>query len=58
MMKLNRQVLQVDVAGNPAAWINMREAVRHHVVGNVICELGQENVTVLGGHNAITGKRS
>lgn len=58
MTILGQQILRTDAAGMPIEWINYREAVKLHFLGQVAYTLGQTLFTIHGGINAITRKRS
>lgn len=51
-------ILQLDRAGNPAAWVNHREAISMVACNQVIANLGEEEFLFLGGYNRISGLRS
>lgn len=58
MFGLEQQVLRTDAAGMPLEWINYRDAVRIHHLGQVAYVLGSTLYTIHGGISALTGKRS
>lgn len=58
MFPLDQQVLRTDAAGMPIEWIDYRDAVRIHYLGQVAYVLGTKLYEIHGGINAITGRRS
>lgn len=51
-------ILQLDIAGNPSAWLNHRDAISLIASDRVIANLGEEEFLFQGGHNRISGLRS
>lgn len=51
-------VLRLDIAGNPVDWISIHDGIRLVAGGRVIAGLGDHEMEFLGGHNALTGRRS
>jgi hypothetical protein len=51
-------ILQLDIAGNPSAWITHREAITLTSMDQVIANLGQDEVTFKGGTNRLSGLQS
>lgn len=48
-------ILQVDKTGAPVAWLKVKEAAGHQVLGKVAWSLGETCTTLHGGTNAMTG---
>jgi hypothetical protein len=55
---LSQEVLRTDVAGMPLEWIDYRDAVRLHFMGQVAYSFGQRLFRLRGGVNARTGQQS
>ncbi len=51
-------ILQLDIAGNPSAWLNYRQAITLMASERVIANLGEEEFMFRGGHNRMSGLRS
>lgn len=51
-------ILQLDIAGNPSAWISHRDAISMMAVSRVIANLGDEEFVFRGGYNRLSGDRS
>lgn len=51
-------VLQLDVAGNPHRWITYEDSAYYYAKNLVAWSMGQIDLTLFGGTNAATGKRS
>lgn len=51
-------ILQLDIAGNPSAWISHRDAISMTACNRIIACLGDEEFVFLGGHNRLSGSRS
>ncbi len=51
-------VLRLDLSGNPQAWISREDAVVLYVKEQVVWELGETKLVMLGGHNRLTAKQS
>ncbi len=58
MHSLSQEVLRTDVSGMPLEWIDYRDAVRLHFMGQVAYSFGQPLFRLRGGINARTGRRS
>ena len=58
MHSLSQEVLRTDVSGMPLEWIDYRDAVRLHFMGQVAYAFGQPLFHVRGGINAATGRRT
>jgi hypothetical protein len=58
MHSLSQEVLRTDVSGMPLEWIDYRDAVRLHFMGQVAYAFGQPLFRVRGGTNAATGRRT
>jgi 5-methylcytosine-specific restriction endonuclease McrA len=58
MANLQQQILRTDVAGMPLDWIDYREAVRLHFLGQVAYVCGSRLYRIHGGINAITQRQS
>lgn len=54
---MNR-VLRLDIAGNPAGWMNHEEAIRMIATDRVLAELGDNELVYRGGWNRVSGLRS
>ena len=52
---LTQQVLRIDASGMPVEWIDYREAVRLHCLGQVCYAFGSPLYTLHGGTNARSG---
>ena len=50
-------ILALDIAGSPFAWLAPREAVHYYASGKVAWDLGEESIVFRGGINAF-GERS
>lgn len=55
---LTQEVLRTDVAGMPLEWIDYRDAVRLHFMGQVAYAFGQTLFSLRGGVSARTGQRT
>ncbi len=51
-------ILQLDIAGNPSAWLNYRQAITLMASERVIANLGEAEFLFRGGHNRMSGLRS
>lgn len=51
-------ILQLDIAGNPSAWISSRDAISMKATDRVIACLGDNEFIFKGGHNRLSGIRS
>lgn len=51
-------VLQLDVAGNPNRWITYEDSAYYYAKDLVAWSMGEVDITLRGGTNAKTGKRS
>ena len=58
MYALSQEVLRTDVSGMPLEWIDYRDAVRLHFMGQVAYSFGQTLFRLRGGTNARTGQRT
>jgi hypothetical protein len=58
MYALSQEVLRTDVSGMPLEWIDYRDAVRLHFMGQVAYAFGQTLFSLRGGMNARTGCRT
>ena len=58
MVGLQQQILRTDAAGMPLEWIDYREAVRLHFLGQIAYTVGRTLFQVRGGVNARTSRRS
>ena len=58
MYALSQEVLRTDVSGMPLEWIDYRDAVRLHFMGQVAYSFGQPLFQLRGGTNARTGERT
>lgn len=52
------QVLQLDIAGNPQAWIDYETSAYHYAKGNVGWSMGEVEYDLRGGICAKTGEQS
>jgi 5-methylcytosine-specific restriction endonuclease McrA len=55
---LSQQLLRTDASGMPLEWIDFRQAVKLHFLDMIAYTLGEPVVTVHGGINAISRRRS
>jgi len=55
---LSQEVLRTDVSGMPLEWIDYRDAVRLHFMGQVAYAFGQTLFSLRGGVSARTGART
>jgi hypothetical protein len=55
---LSQQVLRTDASGMPLEWIDYREAVRLHCLGQVSYAFGSTLYTLHGGTNARSGRQT
>ena len=55
---LSQQVLRTDVSGMPLEWIDYKEAVRLHYLGQVAYACGSRLYELLGGTNARSGRQT
>jgi len=53
--RLSQQVLRTDASGMPLEWIDYRDAVRLHCMGQVLYAFGSILYALHGGRNARTG---
>lgn len=51
-------ILQLDVAGNPARWINYEQAAFYYAKELIAWSMGQDGFRIHGGHSHVTGVRS
>jgi 5-methylcytosine-specific restriction endonuclease McrA len=51
-------VLQLDIAGNPQAWITYEDSAYHYSKDNVAWAMGVVDFDIYGGTNAKTGERT
>lgn len=51
-------ILRLDLSGNPQAWISREDAVMLYVKDQVVWELGETRLVMLGGRNRMTSKQS
>ena len=51
-------ILQLDAAGNPCSWITYEEAAYYYAKNLVAWTLGDNDYTIYGGENSITGTTS
>ena len=51
-------ILQLDIAGNPSAWVNHKQAISLMATDRVIANLGEQEFCFHGGYNRISGLRS
>ena len=58
MPDLSQQLLRTDASGMPLEWIDFRQAVKLHFLDMIAYTLGEPVVTVHGGINAISRRRS
>lgn len=58
MSKLNQLILRTDVSGMPLEWIHYQTAVRLYYNDQVAYTCGSRILSIRGGYNARTGKRS
>ena len=54
---LSQQVLRTDASGMPLEWIDYKEAVRLHCLGQVAYAFGSRLYALHGGTNARTGRQ-
>ncbi len=52
------RILQLDIAGNPTAWITHREAISMTACDRVLANLGENEMIFYGGYNRISGLQS
>lgn len=52
------KILQVDAAGFPKKWLNVKEAISYYATDSVMFELGNPVVTFRGGINRVTNQVS
>src|SRR5688500_19739141 len=55
---LSQEVLRTDVSGMPLEWIDYRDAVRLHFMGQIAYACGQPLFRLWGGVNARSGRRT
>jgi len=55
---LSQQVLRTDASGMPLEWVDYREAVRLHCLGQVSYAFGSTLYALRGGTNARTGRQT
>ena len=58
MADLQQQILRTDIAGMPLGWIDYRNAVRLHCLGQIAYSCGQVLFRLRGGINTHTRQRS
>ena len=58
MYTLSQEVLRTDISGMPLEWIDYRDAVRLHFMGQVAYSFGQPLFQLRGGTNARSGQRT
>lgn len=58
MFYLQQQILRTDAAGMPLEWIDYRNAVRLHFLGQVAYSCGRVLYAIRGGINARSGRQS
>jgi len=58
MVDLIQQILRTDTAGMPLEWIDFREAVKLHFLGQIAYTCGEPLFRLRGGINARTRRRS
>jgi len=58
MNGLEQQILRTDAAGMPLEWVDYREAVRLHFLGQIAYTVGNSLFCIRGGINALTRRRS
>lgn len=51
-------ILQLDVAGNPCRWMTYEDAAYYKAKDLIAWTYGNEDFTIYGGENAVTGKQS
>ena len=56
--RLAQQVLRTDASGMPLEWIDYREVVRLHCLGQVAYAMGTPLYVLHGGTNARSGRRT
>ena len=56
--RLSQQVLRTDASGMPLEWIDYKEAVRLHCLGQVAYAFGSRLYELHGGTNARTGRQT
>lgn len=52
------RILQLDIAGNPTAWLTHREAITMTANDRIIAGLGEREMVFRGGYNRFSGMRS
>ena len=52
------QILKLNSGGVPLGWITYEDSVYHMAKGNILWSMGEYEVLLRGGTNAITGERS
>jgi len=58
LIALSQQVLRTDASGMPLEWIDYKEAVRLHCLGQVAYAFGSRLYELHGGTNARTGRQT
>ena len=58
MDNLRQQILRTDVSGMPLEWVTYQDAVRLYFNSQISYTCGSNIMTIRGGINAITNKRS
>ncbi len=58
LIALSQQVLRTDASGMPLEWIDYKEAVRLHCLGQVAYAFGSRIYELHGGTNARTGRQT
>ena len=58
MVKLSQLILRADVSGMPLEWIHYQTAVKLYYSDQVAYSCGSRILSIRGGYNAKTGKRS
>lgn len=58
MNRLGQKILRVDISGMPLDWIGYQDAVKSYCLGEVAYSVGRRLLTIRGGINAASGRRS
>ena len=58
MVELNQLILRTDLAGMPLGWADYRDVLRLHVLEQIAYQCGSTIMTLRGGINARTRKRT
>ena len=56
--ELAQQILRTDVSGMPLEWLGYQDAVRLYCGDRIAYTCGRDFLTVRGGRNAVTGRRT